>query len=176
MKELPLSLRFRPLRELYKTGSARIRRPADGMYKGLKPGDRLWLREAYHLEKQFNPFSPSAAAVRGAVPHFASDLSAQPEELGLGGSRAAYTLLREWSRSHLIVEAVEQQPLLDIKESEARADGFSGRNTWLDEWDDLIGAVTGRNQNRKAAANPTVLVIDAQLVDQPLDARPKELA
>lgn len=177
MKELPVSLRPRPLCALLAAGHARIRRPADGMYKDLRGGDRLWLREGFYLPRRFNSVSPSEAEAPGVEPTFAVDIAGQnPADLGLGVSRPAHTLPRFWSRHHFIVRGVETQPLDAITTEEAKAEGFSSREAWFAEWDSLVSAVSGRNPTRRAAANPRVLVIDAHLVRHPLDAPRKEPA
>ena len=173
MKELPITVRPKPLKALLTGGrtAARFRRPADGMYRRLAPGDLLWLREQFFLHRKFDPRAPSQAEGPGVVPTFLADLDGQdPAALGLGISRASFTLPRFWSRFHFRVEAVALAPLLDLTETEARADGFSSRESWLAEYGDFVSSLTGRLKSRLAASNPTVLVIDTTLIRAPIDA------
>ena len=179
MKELPVSIRQRSLRQILRDplGGARLRRPADGMYKDLAAGDRLWLREAFHLEKHYDFTSPSVARARGAQPVFAANLHTSPAaDSVLGNSRPAYTLLRDWHRYHFTVLAVEHQRLHDITLAEVQAEGFETREAWFEEWDDLISSVNGTVRDRRAAANPEVLAIDIELRREPLQNQRKEAA
>jgi hypothetical protein len=172
MTDRPISIRPKPLAAILAspTGRVRLRRPGDGLYKRLVPGDRLWLREAFYLPRRFNSRAPSQAEGLCEGPVFAVDLKgADPAALGLGGSRAAHTLPRFWSRFTFAVLGVTRQPLLDITEEEARAEGFSSREFWLRDWDDMVSAVSGRLRSRSSLGNPQVLVLDLQLHRQPVD-------
>jgi hypothetical protein len=173
MKDLPLTLRPTPLKALLASGrtTARFRRPIAGRYAKLAPGDLLWLREQFYLPSRFNSRSPLWAEDQGAQPTFAVDLAGRdPNELGLGLSRISFHLPRCWSRFHFKVLAVRREPLGAITEEEARADGFTNRTFWLEDWDHLVSSVGGRARWRLAEANPDVLVIDTQFVRAPLDA------
>ncbi|MEM1151828.1 MAG: hypothetical protein AAGI03_14985 [Pseudomonadota bacterium] len=177
MNDQPISVRERPLKSILRAplGKSRIRRPADGMYAGILPGTRLWLREAYFLHERFDRVSPSQAAKLGAEPTFSIDVADKHDpSLGLGCSRAAYTLPRPWHRYHLVLLEVKAEPLLEITEEDAKADGFGSRAAWLHEWDDLVGTIRTHDRSRSAKSNPTVLVMDVQLMTFPLDANPPQ--
>lgn len=179
MKQRPITIRQRPLKAIFALadGRIRLRRPADGLYKNVSAGDVLWLREQFYLPSRFNSKAPSQAEGPGVSPVFAVDLAGkEPKELGLGVSRPSHTLPRFWSRCFFTVEATELQPVLDITEEEARAEGFSAREFWLKDWDDQMTSITGRMATRLSEYNPKVLVMDLQLHREPLDGPRKKAA
>lgn len=174
MAERPITIRPRPLGRILASslGRIRLRRPPDGLYKNVAAGDALWLREQFYLPRRFNSVAPSQAEQPGVAPTFGIDLGGDcPRELGLGVSRPAYTLPRFWSRYHFDVLGIERQRLQEITDPEARAEGFSSREYWLEEWDDMVTAVSGRSSKRLSKYNPTVLVFDLQLNRQPIESQ-----
>ena len=48
---------------------------APGQISAARPGDRLWVREPYHLAEEFDFYAPTVAITRGATPYFAADLA-----------------------------------------------------------------------------------------------------
>ncbi|MEM6493319.1 MAG: hypothetical protein AAF650_02970 [Pseudomonadota bacterium] len=174
MKELPITIRTRPLKAILALpdGRIRLRRPGDGLYKNLAPGDYLWLREQFYLPARFDHRAPSDAEGPGVAPTLAVDLGDRdPADCDLGLSRAGYTLPMFWSRFHFAVLDVERQPLLSITAAEARAEGFATRKAWLREWDDMVSSVSGRLKSRLSQSNPEVLVLTLQLHKAPLITR-----
>lgn len=83
-------------------------------------GDRLWVREAWWAEARYNDRSPKRIPT-GAPTYYQTD----PEPGCAGRYRAARFMCRWMSRMTLIATDVRVQPLLDISEDDARAEGFS---------------------------------------------------
>ena len=79
---------------------ARVRRPMT-KFAQFEAGNRLWVREPFHLEERFDHYSPTAAKELGAKPYFAADLQRDELPVRLGSQRFARTLLRVWHRQHL---------------------------------------------------------------------------
>ena len=68
-------------------------------------------------------------------------------------------------------------PWMEEAEAEAKAEGFSSRAFWLEEWDHLVSAVSGRSHSRSAAANPTVVVMTLHMHHFPIDEpKPRKVA
>jgi hypothetical protein len=148
----------------------RLRRAAGGTLDAIQPGDRLWIRELYHLNARFDALRPSAAVREGAWPAFAHEFWRKPKPAGLGKRRMARELLREWHRHHLLVTAVERQRLQDITAAEAAAEGYRTRHFWAIEWDRNAFVHYARNRWED---NPAVVVFDFEYVAAPLPAVPK---
>lgn len=168
MTILPFALR-EPTIHAFRAGIVlRLRRPADGLYRQVYPGDALWIREPYRLQRKFAGLSPTAANNMGARPHFAADLArGDVERLELGEQQPARCLLRHWHRSHAIVRAVTREPLHALSETDTLAEGFASRAAWIARWDADIAAFTSKNDSRIWRNNPTVLVIELEPVLEP---------
>lgn len=172
MNERPITIRQKPLLAILQApdGLIRLRRPQDGLYKNVAEGDFLWLRERFYLPKRVNHLSPTNAEAPDISPAFAVDLVGQDlAALGLGISRAAHTLPRFWSRFHFTVHSVTRQNLLEITLAEAQAEGFSSREAWIRDWDNMVSSVSGRMRTRMSEYDPEVLVFVLQLHRSPLD-------
>jgi hypothetical protein len=87
-------------------------------WQRVKPGDRLWVRENWRPD-DFAPDDPARTI-------FMADASddALRETRGVIRWRPSIHLPRARSRLTLIVSAVKIEPLLDITEEDARAEGF----------------------------------------------------
>ena len=165
---LAFTLRDRALRGFLDGSCTRFRRPIDGQYREVVPGDRLWLREPFYLPFQCDGIAPTQAAILGLEPAFAVDLT-EPLHPELGKKRPARTLLREWHRFHALVVAVDRQRLKSITEAEAKAEGMIDRQHWLEEYDASVASFGDPGGTRRSENNPWVLVLTLQLVRSPLD-------
>jgi hypothetical protein len=91
------------------------------------PGDRLWVRETWAVQHEYDAFPPSAIG-SSARWHYAAT-----EDLGGLRKRPSIFLPRRGSRILLKITGVRVQRLLEISEEDARAEGvtdFAGR--WWD--------------------------------------------
>ena len=176
MTQRPITIRQKPLRAILQApdGLIRLRRPQDGLYKNVTEGDLLWLREQFYLPERVDHLSPTGAEAADISAVFAVDLFGQDHAvMGLGISRAAHTLPRFWSRFHFTVRSVTRQNLLEITLAEAQAEGFSSREAWIRDWDNMVSSVSGRMRTRMSEYDPEVLVFDLQLHRSPVDRTQK---
>jgi hypothetical protein len=134
---------------------------------GIKVGDKLWVREPFHLPRGANHLSPTVAHQRSMKPTFVADLSIDgPDPASwLGSRRAARTMLRVWHRQHLIVTGIEWRRVHSITEPEARAQGYGGINHFARGWDKNL--MFGGHDARWDM-NPVATVFSFDRVGKPL--------
>lgn len=134
---------------------------------GLRVGDRLWVREPFHLLKKFSGLAPSVAAQRGAQPIFITDLKADgpvPADW-LTKKWDARTLPRKWHRQHLVITGFERRALQTVTEPEAKALGFNCVAHFARGWD--ANLMFGGHDCRWAE-NPTVTALGFDRVEGPV--------
>lgn len=85
-------------------------------------GDRLWVREAWRTEAQFDPLPPRDVP-EGAIASYETDYSGEPNDGCRGRYRHARFMPRWASRITLEVTKVRVQRLQEISEEDARAEG-----------------------------------------------------
>ncbi len=143
-----------------------LRRPQRALAKILI-GDRLWVREPFHLPAELDRLSPTRAAELGAAPIFAADWpDGLPE--GAGKRHYARSLPKAWHRQHLLVTALSFEPLQAITDAEILAEGFESRIAYAAAWDALVKL---SDPYAIWASNPvvTVLAIDRVATPLPVD-------
>lgn len=169
---LPLALTEPTLQAVIAGTCRAIRRPSGGQLERIRPGDRLWIREPFHLAQKFNGLSPSAVHKFGGRPTFATDIDLrQAEAHGLGRRRFAREMPRVWHRHHLIVREIRREALQAVSVDEALAEGFSGRGAWAAAWDRNLGYFAVAPSGTPLAtwaANPDVLTIEFDRIAEPL--------
>lgn len=90
-----------------------------------RPGDRLWVREAWRCEARYDNRAPTRLP-RSAPIYYASDPDPRDSEPGCAGRLRASMHLPRWaSRLTLTVTDVRVQHLQDISEEDARAEGIT---------------------------------------------------
>jgi len=164
MRILPISLTEPTLAPIRGLRLGTIRRPA-GLLSSCRAGDRLWVREPFHLGAAFDAFSPTAAIARGATPRFAIDGPAE----GVGRRRFAREMPRDCHRLHLVLTAVRLEPLPDISEETAMAETRLSRQAFAQAWDEEnrpARNITGARV--RWADNPKVTVLTFRPVFEPL--------
>ncbi len=165
---LPITLVEPQLQLLCHGRLDRLFRPRRGTLERLGPGDRLWVREPFHLHHKWNGLSPSAAEQLGALPEFAAD-GASENDWHLGPRRFARNLLRVWHRQHLVVDRVEHRRLQTITQQEVRMQGFTSPAQFAAAWDRNLSLNQGGIQGRAGWFNdPEVLVIHFTRIPAPL--------
>ena len=87
--------------------------------KIAQPGDRLWVRETWAVPHRYDHLGPSNIPPRGVPTHFA----ASEERSGLRW-RSSIHMPRWVSRITLEVTRVRVEPLQDINEADALAEGI----------------------------------------------------
>lgn len=89
---------------------------------GYAPGDRLWVREAWHAARSLDSTPPRDIPRDADIEHAATARSYA--EIGLKGKLRPGMFLPRWaSRLTLIVTDVRVQRVQDISENDARAEG-----------------------------------------------------
>lgn len=168
MKSQPFTIIEPQIEQLVDGRLSRLYRPIGGRLANVRPGDLLWVREPFHLPREFDRVSPSQAQLRHARPTFVTDIEGAGP--GLGRRRYARELLRDWHRQHLRVIWIGRAPLHSISIDEIRAQGFSHSAAFGRAWDQNLSL------SKKACswnANPEVTVMDFVRVDAPA---PKAMA
>lgn len=92
----------------------------------IQPGDRIWVREAWHGDIAFDDIAPSKLDADTAIWYAAdgSDLG-----LALKGKRRQSMYMPRWaSRLTLLVTEVRVQRLQDISDTDAFTEGYPGRS------------------------------------------------
>lgn len=103
-----------------------VRRLVQSQIGQVQVGDRLWVREPFHLEDSFNQVAPLVALDCGSERvWYSSDGDPLP---GLGPQRYARAMPRALSRLWLRVDAVRVGPLQSITADEALAEGAYHRS------------------------------------------------
>lgn len=164
MTDRPISIVEPQIAQLVAGRLSALRRPITMLYSGIKPGDRFWVREPFHLDARWNGLAPSAAArLYGVKPVFATDVDLRDPRLGK--RQFARCLLRTWHRQHLVVQAIERGRLQAISQAEIEAEGFLTRAGYAAAWDrNLSLAMSAANWAR----DPDVIIIRFRRVAKPL--------
>lgn len=163
----PITLVAPQTRQLLAGKLTELRRPLTHLLGNSRPGDRLWVREPFHLDIKFRHLSPTAAAGMGAKPFFETEVADLPvwARADLGNKVFARNLLRIWHRQHLVVTEVRREHLQAIRPDAIAAEGFANRAAYAAAWD--------RNLSMAAASdawrfNPEVAVIRFERIGAPL--------
>lgn len=131
MKVLPISLLEPTLAGVRGLRQGSLCRPGS-LLKTIRPGDRLWVREPFHLPDAFDDFAPTAAIRRFAKVAYAID-GAPP---GFGRRRFAREMPRDAHRMHLVVLTAVVRRLQSVNDDEASANGFGSRDGFARAWDE----------------------------------------
>ncbi|PZQ56240.1 MAG: hypothetical protein DI555_06400 [Novosphingobium pentaromativorans] len=172
MKPQPFTIIEPQIERLVDGCLSRLYRPV-GRLKAIRPGDLLWVREPFHLPREFEHKSPVQAELRGARPTFVTDILTPEPEPTLGRRRFARELLRVWHRHHLQVAYVGRAALQSITIDEILAQGFTHRAAFARAWDKNLALSNGDQVWKN---NPEVLVIDFHHIARPLPATPPAIA
>jgi hypothetical protein len=110
------------------------------IYPVIQPGDRLWVREAWRFDVEWDECKPSQMHAGSAI-LFEADGTFRNAADGTTGEpgrlRNARFMPRRFSRTTLTVTDVRVQRLQDISEEDSKAEGamlFDGRPTWHHGW------------------------------------------
>lgn len=177
MTDTPINFIEPQLKRIRGGRQSEVRRP-HGRYARLASGDRLWIREPFHLSRTFDAIAPTSAIERGAiVVHWPADWAIACATLDgtIGRRRFARELPRACHRAHLVVSAVRTEQLQDIDGAGARREGLADRAAYAVAWDSVFGKQGGRAFNGESISwnsNPRVDVIAFDFIDAPLAARP----
>ena len=151
-------------------------------WKKVRPGDRLWVREAWRTEARHDGIPPRDV-LSSAIVSFDADYATEPNDGCRGKDRRSFHMPRWASRITLIVTATKLERLKDISEEDALAEGISplpsGRfycgfdeegeitckspvtaYAWL--WDSLHGEDAW-------AANPEVVALTFRVIRENID-------
>ena len=166
MRILPISLTEPALARVRGLRQSVIRRPGELLAR-CRAGDRLWVREPFHLPAAFDGFSPSQAAERGAKIAYAID--GTPD--GFGRRRFARTLPRDCHRMHLVLTEVTTGQLQDITDLEIQRDhGLVDRVAFVANWNaaERAHARSIAGTPISWADNPRVTILRFQPVFAPI--------
>ena len=166
MTDLPISFTEPLVRQLRDGVTTQSRRPR-GMFDKVTPGDRLWVREPFHLPPAFDHQSPMQYLLSGAR---GLTFAVDGITIADGRRRFARELPKLLHRMHLIVREVRQEQLQDLTDADARAEGSADRTAFAAAWDAIHSADKYTISGRPArwADNPRVTVIRFDVMDRPL--------
>jgi hypothetical protein len=164
--DLPISFTEPLVRQLRAGAMSQSRRPR-GLFDKLKPGDRLWVREPFHLPPAFDDQSPTQYLLSGAR---AVTFAADGVTIADGARRFARVLPKLLHRMHLVVREVRREQLQDLSDADARAEGSADRAAFAADWDAIHagGKYTISGVLARWADNPRVTVIAFDVMDRPL--------
>ena len=128
-----------------KTMTRRIARDKPRYAVGMK----LWVKETWAVKKE-QDFSAFGLAESRVIEVWHKD--AEDHSLDRGRWRSARFMPKRAARIWLEVVAVRFEPVQDITDAEAKAEGFSSRDHFLEYWD-LIYA---KQPDKKFITNPLV--------------------
>ena len=131
MTDHPISLAPADVAGIAHRHRSSVRRLVQSQLGHVRAGDRLWVREPFHLEERFNQVAPLQALRCGAERFwYAADGDPMP---GFGPQRYARAMPRACSRLWLRVDAVRTGPLQSITADEIAAEGVYFRTWPIDE-------------------------------------------
>ena len=165
MRILPISLLEPTLANIRGLRLRLIRRHGT-LLAGCKPGDRLWVREPFHLPEAFDHHSPVEALAKFATIWFAIDGAAPG---GYGRRRFARELPRDAHRMYLRLTAVRTEQLQAIDDADIAAHGFRDRTAFAADWNrQTAPAATISGARLRWADDPPVTVLAFDPVFQPI--------
>jgi len=128
-----------------------------------KPGDRLWVREAWRTVAESNDLTPRDLT---AAHRFWYEADA-PHQLGYGKLRPSIHMPRIASRILLEVVSVRVERLQDISEADAEAEGITTTEClecdgWANAYSRLWDSIYGEGS---WAANPWVWVVEFKRIE-----------
>lgn len=160
----PLAFRNPELAAL-ETGLRVFRRLADGALADCKPGDLLWIREPYFLDRRYDGHRPTTALNLNARPTFLADVGFHHCDKALGRVHPARELCRPWHRRHLVVRRVTREQLRDITAADLAAAGYRDHEHFAELWNRDISM---RGCGARWIDNPVVLRAEFDLVERPV--------
>lgn len=169
MTDLPISFTVELIRQLRGGGISQLRRP-HGLLARVVPGDRLWVREPFHLDERHEGTAPTSVLRIDPVPRIFYAAEAGDPPPGFGRRRFARIMPRAFHRMHLRIVAARDQRLQDLTDADARAEGAASRHAFADRWD-RINAPQMRSITGDAIRwpdNPRVTVITFDRIDTPI--------
>lgn len=167
MRTLPVSLALPTLARIRGLRQSVIWRPGP-LLASLVEGDRLWVREPFHLPVAFDGHAPTTA-LRRFAPRVAYAIDGAPP--GYGRRRFAREMPRAAHRMHLLVHSALPMRLDKVTDDECAANGLLDRAHFARMWD--IENPTGQSVSGGRvgwADNPPVTRIRFSPVFAPLPA------
>jgi hypothetical protein len=173
---LPVSLTTMIARGVHAGTIVQLRRVSDrfGTLNALAPGDRLCVREPWHVGKSFDEDKPTSLTRLGSQPIivFAADLpkDADPAEIGLGRRRFARELPKAFHRAHLLVSEIRRAKLHDVSVEDSDLEAAVHRPDYPTWWDTYCSPEkrTISGTPSRWADNPPVIIIAFDLVRGPM--------
>ncbi|HEX7693895.1 MAG TPA: hypothetical protein VF409_05365 [Sphingomonas sp.] len=170
MTDLPISFTEAYARKLHAGEMTQARRPR-GLLDQLKPGDRLWVREPFHLPARFDHVAPTQALIAPGI-EIAWTATDAPQPPWAGRQRFAREMPKALHRAHLIVRSLRQERLQDLSDDDAVACGFINRMIFQRHWDHMLkgGKFSVSGTAIRWQDNPAVNVIVFDVVPGTLPA------
>jgi hypothetical protein len=142
MADRPVNLLEPEIALLRRPGEGYVLRPGSTACPGLlgraRPGDRLWVREPFHLDARFDDRAPTAALQFGPVEagvYWPADHDGGTLPAGIGRRRFAREMPRLLHRAHLVVRSVRFVRLHDLSDCDILVQGFGDRDRFKLHWD-----------------------------------------
>lgn len=171
MKIQPVSIRQPEIDALVTDRMSLLVRPI-GRLATLGPGDLLWVREPFHVPREFSAHKPTRAAELGATPAFLADHSPAwiaRHAADFGPRLAARVMPKAWHRQHLRIVALDRVRLHDLSEVDLRSAGWISLPAFRRRWDaDADFGGLHRDGANLWSANPTALRIRFARVPTPV--------
>lgn len=140
MTDRPISMSAADVAGIAHRRRSSVRRLTQSQLGQTRIGDRLWVREPFHLEERFDQVAALQALLCGATRFwYAADGDKMPD---FGPQRFARAMPRACSRLWLRVDSVRTGPLQSITDDEITAEGIYHRS-WPVGDDDIEGWAAG---------------------------------
>lgn len=169
----PVNLREHAIRALRRHEFGCLRRPSAGATAepvgNAQAGDRLWVREPFHLHAMFDSLAPTQVVGRdGAAEICWSADGHLPSWAGL--RRFARELPRALHRAHLVVHGRRRLRLQDLTDEEIAAEGFGSRDHFACHWDsvELPGGRTIGGAPARWSDNPHIVELTVEWKGNPI--------
>lgn len=162
-----LALSIDEVRNLREHRLRHLVRPIGAEVARFRAGDRVWVREPFHLPARFDDLAPSQAERFGCggVQAFAADSDAVPD----GVRRAARVLLRGWHRAHLVIVTAGELRLHAVDWEQL---GFASLDRFRAHWDEFVepawSSFGGQPGMLSWSADPRVILLEVGWVEHPL--------
>lgn len=172
-RDIPIIFSGPMVRALLAGRKTMTRRLASSPLRKVQPGDRLWVREGWKPHSIYSHLKPSEMP-RSNVFYLADEQYAPSNVPG----KPSIHMPRWASRLTLVVTATKVEPLQNISEADAKAEGWpvldppvfddpeinrdAARDWFSDLWEDLHGVESWRS-------NPDVVAISFKVVKDNID-------
>ena len=155
MKERPILFSAPMVRALL-AGTKTVTRRLDERWARAQPGDRIWVKETWAADAAWDIYKPTNIPETATMVYLADNAIVRPRANFARGKTRVSLFMRRWmSRLTMELTSVCVEPLQDITEEDARAEGVEDgandpRELYAALWDSI-------NPKAPWASNPPVV-------------------